>query len=92
MHTMNSGRPSSPADSSHTPRGSESSSVQGTTALTSAIHTQLWRNQASVESWYSATASENDPYDDALRPNALMTWMPLTYSTSVEFIFCSLPI
>ena len=51
MHTMNSGSDISPIDSSHTPRGSENSSVQGTTALTSASHTQLWRNQASVDSW-----------------------------------------
>ena len=40
--------------------------------------------------FYVLAASENEPYDDALRPKALMTWMPLTYSTSVEFIFCSL--
>jgi len=90
MHTMNAGRPSCPVESSQTPRGSETSNVQGTTALTSAIHTQLCRNQARVESWYSATAWENDPYDDALLPKALMTWMPLTYSTSVAFMACSL--
>ena len=32
MHTMNAGRPSCPVESSQTPRGSETSNVQGTTA------------------------------------------------------------
>ena len=61
MHTMKAGSAICPTESSHTPSGSETSNVQGTTERTAAIHTQLCRNHASVESWYSATASENDP-------------------------------
>ena len=41
MHTMKAGSPISPAERSRIPRGSVNSSVQGTTDLTSAIHTQL---------------------------------------------------
>lgn len=91
MHVRNIGSVSWPADMSHTPSGSDTSSVHGTTDLTAAIHTQLCLNHASVESWYSATAVENPPYELAVRPNALITWMPFTYSTSDEFIRCSLP-
>ena len=90
MHVRSAGSASWPCAMSHTPKGSDTSSVQGTTALTAAIHTQLCLNQAKVESWYSATASENPPYELAVRPNALITWMPFTYSTNDEFIRCSL--
>ncbi len=73
MHVRNTGSVSCPMDMSHTPNGSDTSNVHGTTALTAAIHTQLCRNHAKVESWYAATACENAPYDEAERPNALIT-------------------
>ena len=50
MQHMNAGSASSPVDMSQIPTGSEARSVQGTTDLIAAIHTQLCLNQSSVES------------------------------------------